>query len=143
MTWTYQGKEIKTLPSDIFGFIYLIEYSDGSKYIGKKQAISKQTLPALKDGKEREGAVRVGKNVLGKRKYFDIITKESNWKLYVGSCKEAKHLKPIKKEILMFATDKINLTFNEVECLIKYDVLRDDKFLNANILGKFYKGRIK
>lgn len=140
MKWQYQGKEVDSLPTDTFGFIYLIVYTDGSKYIGKKQAISKQTLPASKN--PREGAIRIGKNVRGKRQYFDIVTKESGWRNYIGSCKEAVNLKVKEKHILQFAKDKINLTFNEVEWLIKYDTLRDTTFLNGNILGKFYKGRI-
>lgn len=144
MKWLYKGLEVDSLPDGTYGFIYLIEYEDDYKYIGKKQCVSFETLPALKSMKLRLGAVRLARNINGTRKYFDVITKQSNWKSYVGSCKDdkAKNLKIIRKSILQLSTDKINLTFNEVEWLIKFDVLRDDMFLNSNISGKFFKGRI-
>ena len=40
LTWTFEGKPFTEFPTDMFGFIYLITYSDGTKYLGKKQAFS-------------------------------------------------------------------------------------------------------
>lgn len=144
MKWVYNNKEVDILPEGTYGFIYLIEYEGGYKYIGKKQCMSYITKPALKNGLTREGCIRIAKNIKGKRVYFDIETKESNWRTYLGSAKDdrVKGLSIIKKTILQLSSNKINLTFNEVEWLVKSDVLRDDKYLNANIAGQYYKGRI-
>lgn len=144
MKWIYKNKEIDYLDDDIYGFVYLIEYSDGFKYIGKKQCRSYSTLPALKSGLLREGCIRIAKNVKGKRRFFDISSKESNWKSYVGSCKDERifDLKVVKKTILQLAKNKINLTFNEIEWLVRHNVLRKQEYLNANIAGNFFKGRI-
>ena len=38
---------------------------------------------------------------------------------------------------------KIELTYQETKYLFKYNVLEDDTYLNGNILGRFYKGKLK
>lgn len=145
MFWYYNDtiiNDIKSIPDNCYGFIYLLHFEDGTKYIGKKQLYSHTTLPALKSGQFRENSLRVGKNRNGKRVYFDVVKKESNWKTYEGSIKKEVPSKLIKKEIIDFAFTSIELTYLEVHYQCRYDVLRVDNFLNDNILGKFYKGRI-
>ena len=39
---------IEQVPEGAIGFIYLIEYVDGCKYIGKKNLYSKRTIAATK-----------------------------------------------------------------------------------------------
>lgn len=138
MTWFYEGSPIRDLPEDTFGFVYLIDYTDGTKYIGKKQTVSTVTLPALKSGKQRPGSARVGKNRNGKRVYFDIVTKEANWRNYTGSSKATSGKTINTKHILEFAHSKRFLTYLEAKYLFSFEVLEDDEYCNDNILGKFF-----
>ena len=143
MNWVYQGKELTEVPKGYFGFIYMLTYADGKKYIGKKAFYDNKTLPALKNGEVRENAKRIKKRQNGKLVPYDIISKESNWKTYEGSLKTPYKEKVIEKLILMLCETKRYLTFKEAHALFTYEVLEDDNFLNENILGKFYKGNIK
>ena len=40
MIWTYKGEEVWDVPEGTYGFIYQIVYTDGKKYIGKKNCYS-------------------------------------------------------------------------------------------------------
>lgn len=144
MNWKYKDVDVLSIPVGSYGFVYEIIYSNGYRYIGKKSFYSIETLSALKSGIVREGATRIHKNVKGKRVPYDVIKKESKWKSYTGSCKDpiVKQLKVIRKNILGIYPDKINLTYGEVEHQILNDVLRKDIYLNSNIAGSFYKGKI-
>jgi len=115
---------------EVCGFIYLITYSNGQKYIGKKLI---RSLIRMKPTKAQ----------LAKRKnYKRIEWKNKPFARYVGSSKLSSGLTVSNKEILWLCKDKINLTYYEVKELIERDVLLDDTYLNENILGKFYKGKI-
>lgn len=140
--WVYNNKPFTENIENKYGFIYLITYKDGKKYIGKKPMTSYKTLPALKTGIVRDGAVRVNKNVKGKRVAYDILYYESNWKKYNGSSKVGNVKNIASKEILCFEDDAINLTYAEVKHQVINNVLVDECYINANILGKFYRGRI-
>lgn len=145
MNWYYEGTKVtdsSQFPEGAFGFIYLLEFEDGTKYIGKKNIYSKSTLPSLKSGEQRPNSTRIGKNVNGKRKYFDIIQKESKWKTYKGTSKEIEGLKLKSKEILSFAGSGRELTYLEAKALFYYSVLETEVFRNSNILGRFYAGNI-
>ena len=41
MDWSYKGKKITRLPPEVVGFVYMIYYTNGQKYIGKKLAKDK------------------------------------------------------------------------------------------------------
>ena len=45
----------------------------------------------------------------------------------------------IKREILMICYSAMELTYQEVKHQFKYEVLEKENYLNANILGRFYK----
>jgi hypothetical protein len=45
----------------------------------------------------------------------------------------------IKREILMICYSAMELTYQEVKHQFKYEVLEKEEYLNANILGRFYK----
>lgn len=142
VNWTYKNNPIASIndiPKGVIGFIYLLEYEDGTKYVGKKNLYSIKTLPTLKNGTIRPNAERVFKNIKGKRLPFDRIIKETNWLTYNSSSSKAKKLKPIKRKILKFALSKMNLTYLEVKYLFVLGCLESDKYLNDNILGKFYR----
>ncbi len=157
MNWQYEDTVIDSLHPDIFGFIYMIHLTGGRYYIGKRQVVSKSTLPALKSGLVRKDAVRIYKmrkmtysqlmdrspaqkrsNTKTVKTPFDIIHKENKWRSYTGSSKLVKKQDIIKKEILYYATTKKELTYLEVRTQFDYRVLEDDKFLNENILSRFF-----
>ncbi len=140
MTWIYEGSKTSTIVKGHYGFVYEITYGDGTKYIGKKSFYTYSTLPALKNGEQRPNSKRIGKNKDGKRVYFDIVSKESNWKDYEGSNKETTGLTVIKKEILEYAKTNRYLTYLEVKYLFEYGVLETEKYRNLNINGKWFKG---
>lgn len=127
--WFYRGKPVpeETPSKDKFGFVYLITYTDGSKYIGKKQIWSETRMkPRLTD---RKNAKR-------------IKVSESKWREYEGSSKSTVGLTVRDKEILCFCDTKIKLTYEETASLFIHNAIRRDDFHNANILGKFYSGKV-
>ena len=140
---TKEVTTINELPKDVIGFVYLIVYKDGTKYIGKKNLYSIIKIKSLTSGKQRANVIgkeyrNTGK---GSRQSYDIVKKETDWLKYKGSHKE--RLKLIdKKYILDFAYTKLQLTYLEAKLLFKHEVLENDEFLNENILNAFYKDRL-
>lgn len=161
MTWTFEGKPFTEFPSDMYGFCYLISYTDGTFYIGKKAVYSEVTLPMLKTGIPRPGSkpllkrtpmtpeelaartkVQVKTNVKSTLTQYDVVRKEMPWKKYKGSSKLTTGKTIISKEIIALCPTKRNLTYMEVKAMFYYEVLEDDMFLNENILAKFFKGNL-
>ena len=133
MSWFHKGKEvlsIEDMPQGVFGFVYQITHLiSGKIYIGKKQLMTNRTLPPLKG--ERK-----------KRK----VTKEGNWINYYGSqaemkqlVKESDNLEEFDRRILRYCFTKKELTYRELEEQVLHKVLEDDRYLNSNLLGKFYR----
>lgn len=142
--WSYEGEAVPDeIDTSLEGFIYLITYTDGTKYIGKKNFFAKQTLPALKSGVQRANSQRIGRNVSGKRTYFDIVYKESNWRKYTGSSKLTKGKTILSREILDICQTKRRLTYLEVYYQMTHKVLEDSTYLNDNILGKFFESVVE
>jgi len=145
MNWLDYSTKIPISQADQFnenviGFVYLIEYTDGTKYIGKKNIYCTKTLPILKNGKYRPNCERILKNTgKGYRQPFDIVKKETNWKKYKGSHEDCKNKNIKNKYILAYAHTKLQLTYYEVKYQFIFGVLEDTKFINDNILGKFYR----
>lgn len=146
MKWTHQNiiiNSVRDLPEDAYGFVYCITFDDNKKYIGKKNIYTFITVPALKSGKSRPNvAYRIGKNVNGKRKYYDAIKKESNWMTYEGSKKDTEGRKVKSKEILEFVTSKRALTYLEARYLFEFRCIESDEYINNNILGKFFRDNL-
>lgn len=139
--WQMDCKDLEDPPVGAIGFVYLIqfrEYESGKRYryIGKKNLTSTRKR---KFGK-KEAALVTDK----RKKLYEMVTKESDWRTYIGSNKELKRLikdgtvKFIFREVLEFAWTKKHLTYLELKYQFEYDVLDDDQFLNDNILGKFF-----
>jgi hypothetical protein len=137
MNWNYKGREItevNMLPENAVGFIYLIEFSNGRKYIGKKALFHKRTRKPLKGYK---------------RKRVDYV--ESDWKKYNGSIKNeqfhedfnSNRILIINKTILKVCMDKWGMTYYETKYQFETDCLVDQCYYNQNILGKFYRKKIK
>lgn len=165
MDWTYKGEIITELPKAAHGFVYLLSYEGGYKYIGKKDAYSTIEKPAKKSGEIREGHTRVYHNILrdedGKiivskakcaaarkrglkatREAYDKITIESKWREYESSSEEVKNYKLVSKEILEFAPTQRSLTYLEVKYLFVHDAIIDPLFLNKNIIKRWFRGQI-
>lgn len=122
MDWKYKNEPLKKIPENAYGFVYRITDKEGKMYIGKKNFFIKK-----------------GKRLV-----------ESNWKKYWGSNEELlKKLKneiyksACKREILKICYDKISLTYWEMAIMVMDGVLFSDNYYNGNILGKFYKGKVK
>lgn len=141
MDWTYNSKPYSPTDSD-YGFIYLITYSDGTHYLGKKDFFTVKRLPALKSGECRPNSIRTYKNQNGSRVYYDLVKCESNWRKYNGSSHLVKGKTPVSKEILCIAPSKRNLTYLEVKYLFLHNALEDPTYLNENILGKFFRDNL-
>lgn len=161
MNWLYDNKELTEIPGDMYGFIYVITYTNGMKYIGQKQFYSQLTLPALKTGEVRPNSVRVMKrrpltkaqlaertpaqlrtNVKSGLVPFDIVSKETKWQSYKGSSKNTKDLTIESKEILHLVPTKRNMTYMEVKSMFECNVLETEDYLNDNILGKFFRSNL-
>jgi len=128
LNWLLKDKEIPKdyQPSEeSFGFIYLITYTNGQMYVGKKQIWSKVRVKPLKH--QRKNAVR-----------YSI--RQMNWQDYEGSAKYDKHLTIAKKEILHICKTKKALTYMEIREQFKRDVLTDAKYVNENINRMWFRG---
>ena len=130
--WNYKGQRIKSrkdLPADAIGFVYRIFNRQTEQvYIGRKILLNKRTRKPLKGYK---------------RKRIDYV--ESNWMKYTGSNKETKDwdIKHCYREIIYICYNKTMMSYYETKLQFTENVLENDKFLNDNILGKFYKKKIQ
>lgn len=104
----------------------------GKKYIGKKQARFKRTLPPLK-GKKRKRITYV----------------ESDWRDYYGSNAELNRDVLVygpqffRREILHFASSSGELAYLELKEQMRYLVLERDDFYNEFIGVKINKKHLK
>jgi hypothetical protein len=134
--WLYNNDLIDSIPDPkAVGFVYKITNLDNNKiYIGKKSFWSKRRT---KLGKKALAAIT------DKRKSkYKVTISEMKWQEYVGSNKDLtadiKAGANIKKEILILAYSKQQLTYLETKFQFEYNVLEIDCY-NGNILGKFYR----
>lgn len=146
MNWIYKGEEFNPEDvSNLYGFIYKLTYEYDDKefyYIGKKVFNNRTKKYYTK----KEMLLRTDKRL----KNYYYVTKESDWKhKYLGSCKDEriKDMILVDKEMLVvipFETNcAVNHTYCEVKHLVVNDVLTDNRYLNPNIGGTFYRGKIK
>ena len=140
MQWYYQEKhiqEINDLPEGAFGFIYQTTHlPTGKRYIGKKSLI----YNLKKKLGKKEKVLWEGK---GRPPIFKRVLKESDWKTYHGShafIKDCVNESPddLTREIIHIAYHKKELTYLECKYQFSLGVLEDKKYLNDNILGKFF-----
>ena len=122
--------------TEYYGYIYMtVHTKTGRTYIGKK-AFQHTTNKKL--GKKELAELPVTR---GKRPTKKQVIKESDWKTYYGSANEIKLLPKdeMKRYVIMLCKTKKQLTYCETKYLFQYNVLEDDRFINDNILGKFYR----
>ena len=133
LNWTHNSKDILShddLTSDVVGFIYCIKYKDGRRYIGKKLIRSARRV------KPTKAQLAIRKN------YKRVEMVDLPFVNYEGSTKNSVGLEVQNKIILELCSDKINLDYCERKWLIHYDVLNSDKYLNDNIGGTYFRGKI-
>jgi hypothetical protein len=137
MSWIYQLKEFTEdmIPDGAVGFVYQMDVIiDGERksYIGKKNFFAdvktKLSKKALSTDKRKKTYKRVRKIVY--QNYYS-----SNEKLKAAH----KAGVQIKRTILKICYSKTELSYQEVKYQFMYEVLEKDFWLNANILGRFYK----
>ena len=71
---------------------------------------------------------------------YKQVQKESDWKTYYGShsfIKESSN-NDLERKILQVAFNKKELTYLECKWQFVLEVLETNKYLNDNILGKFF-----
>lgn len=139
MTWSYKGKEFDEfcIPEGGVGFIYIMTaIIDGKSvaYIGKKNFFANIKKPMGK----KALAMSTDKRL---KKYTREL--KPDFMRYYSSNKILKDAHKagvaIKREILMICYSAMELTYQEVKHQFKYEVLEKEEYLNANILGRFYK----
>jgi len=131
---------IEDFPIDTFGFIYKVTHIPSNmSYIGKKSLYHNIKRKLTK----KELAEQTGR---GRKSTTQVIQKESDWETYFGSAKPILELvksgkqEEFTREILQLVTTKKLLTYYECKYLFQHGVLEEpEKWLNNNILGKFYR----
>ena len=123
--WVFDDKPFTS--KDIgksYGFVYLITDSiTGKMYVGRKYFWSMR---------KKKGA--------SKRK-----REESDWKSYYGSGDEIKALVKefgqdrFNRQILSVHSTRGDVNYSEVREQFRRDVLEDDRYINANINGKWFR----
>ena len=123
--WEYKGEEVHEVPEGAIGFVYLITFSNGDRYIGKKSMFSTRRIK-VKGRKNRK-----------------VVTKESDWKTYSSSSDTVKARikegESHSKEIVCFGSSKGAIMFLEIKEMILRDVLCDSTYLNGNIFMKIFR----
>jgi hypothetical protein len=137
MSWIYQGKEFTEdhIPDGAIGFIYIMtSIIDGKSYayIGKKNFFSNVKTKLSKKAMPTDKRMKTYKRVR-KSAYQNYYSSNETLK------KAHKDGVLINRTILKICYSKLELSYQEVKYQFQYEVLEHDSFLNANILGRFYK----
>jgi hypothetical protein len=139
VSWIYKNQEfnVSHIPDGHVGFIYIMTaIIDGKSvaYIGKKNFFANIKKPMGK----KALAMSTDKRL---KKYTREL--KPDFMRYYSSNKTLKEAHKagvvIKREILMICYSAMELTYQEVKHQFKYEVLEKEEYLNANILGRFYK----
>jgi hypothetical protein len=140
--WLYKNKEIECiedLDENVFGFIYITTHlPTGKKYLGKKSLYSTINKKLGKKELANQPITR------GRSKTTKQITKESDWKTYYGSEESIKEKiknnqhSEFTREIIQLVPNKKLLTYFECKYQFIHSVLESEKWMNTNILGKFF-----
>lgn len=122
-----------------YGFVYMIEFENGHRYIGKKSFFSNR--------KRKFGKKEIAKLTDKRLKKYEIVKKESNWRTYTSSNpivnSRIKNGEDYQKYVICLAKDKKHLSYLEEQELHRNYVLWDDQYLNDNIAGKYFKSDIE
>lgn len=139
MSWLYQGREFedKDIPEGAVGFIYEMEaIIDGNavRYVGKKNFYS--TV------KKRLGKKAIAAMTDKRASKYAFVSK-ANYQNYYSSNKVLQEAHKagvyIKRFMVRICYSKTELTYHETKFQFAREVLEKEEYLNANILGRFYK----
>ncbi len=134
--WSYGLDPVETLedmPKGAIGFVYMISINN-KHYIGKKSLFSRR--------KRNFGKKEIAKITDKRKKHWEYVTKESDWKTYCSSNKEVKELMKFEegaRSILAYAFSKKELSYLEEKYQYGYSVLETEVFYNDNIAGRYFK----
>jgi hypothetical protein len=137
MSWSYQFKEFTEdmIPDGAVGFVYQMDVIiDGERksYIGKKNFFAdvktKLSKKAMPTDKRKKTYKRVRKTVYQNYYSSNEVLKKAH-----------KDGLAIRRTILKICYSKTELSYQEVKYQFMCEVLEKDFWLNANILGRFYK----
>lgn len=137
MIWNY-GNDLVTnieyFNTDVIGFVYKItNLKTNEYYIGKKNLYSTR--------KRKFGKKEIQLITDKRLKKYEMVTKESDWLTYKSSntiVQKWEYTDTIR-EILHICNSSKKLTYYELKEQILHDVLRDDKCLNENLMGSFFR----
>lgn len=139
MSWVYKGEVFNDskIPEGALGFIYEMEaIIDGKavRYVGKKNFYS---ITKKKFG------VKALANMEDKRAKKYTIQVKTNYQNYYSSNKVLQDAHKagviIKRFMVRICFSKTELTYYETKFQFVREVLEKEEYLNANILGRFYK----
>jgi hypothetical protein len=139
MSWLHKGEVFNDskIPEGAIGFIYEMEaIIDGKavRYIGKKNFYSTT---------KKKLGVKALANMEDKRARKYTIQVKTNYQNYFSSNKVLqdahKNGVPIKRFMVRICFSKTELTYYETKYQFTREVLEKEEYLNANILGRFYK----
>jgi hypothetical protein len=139
MSWLHKGEvfDDSKIPEGAIGFIYEMEaIIDGKsvRYIGKKNFYSTT---------KKKLGVKALANMADKRARKYTIQVKTNYQNYFSSNKVLqdahKNGVPIKRFMVRICFSKTELTYYETKYQFTREVLEKEEYLNANILGRFYK----
>lgn len=128
--WLYKNKELEEIPSEAYGYVYLITNKiTGRMYIGKKLFW-----------------FRKQKTVKGKKKSIKI---ESDWRNYWSSSEELKAdvlllgENNFKREILHLCQNKGSCGYYEAKEQMIRSVLESDLYYNSQVQCRVHRKHIK
>lgn len=135
MNWMYQGKELTEVPEGAHSFIYKIEIA-GMVYIGKKNFWTTK--------KRYFGKKELAEITDRRKKTYEYVTKESNWRQYCSSSDTIKNLiasgyVPVRT-ILKICYSAKQATYEENKFLYMY--FEDANNINDNISGTIFKQEV-
>lgn len=129
MNWTYLGNEVTghaDLESECSDIVYELEFTDGTKYIGKKVVRSMRRLKPTK----KQLAIR--------KNYVRKELKDIPFIKYEGSSSENDGKIVKSKKILYQCRTKKAATYTETALLFKKDAILVPEYNNKNIGGHYF-----
>lgn len=147
--WEYCNKEIKSIDDmkvhepQVWGFVYLLSLYDKKtgelkyQYIGKKNIFTKRKRNF---GKKEKATLKDKR-----KKTYEYVIKESDWMTY---CSSNSYIKAnlskydIKKEILRFSTNDMDLTYREAQMIICEDAMDNPLFLNNGVSIRRFSNKV-
>ena len=161
--WTYEGKEVNShddLDPLCTNFVYVIHYTNGQAYIGKRTVRSMSILPVLKTKVRDEGnlitrhilrgddgkiitskaakkAARLA-GVKAKAELFEEVFTDKPFIKYEGSSEETKGLVIAAKEIIYQCSTKQTSSYLEEMLLFEESAVVSPDYINANVGGRYF-----